>query len=511
MAALHTWTGLLPGWLLYAVFLFGTTAYFQQEISRWMRPEMSGPLSLARVLPAADALLRQRAGGAREWTVSLPVRSGQVVRVTWAGGHGSAADGKVTLDPATGREISVRDTQGGSFLYGFHYNLYAMPRLWARIAVCAAAMAMLVAILSGVVTHKKIFADFFTLRFNKGQRSWLDSHNVTAVLALPFHLMITYTGLAALLFTLMPWAIFANFADQSTFHDTAYPDPPALPASGEVRPVMPLQPLVHRAQAVWASQGWSGSVGGVTITNPGDANAAAAIRAGRDHLGAPVSPLILSASDGRLLYSAPQESGARGVQSVMILLHLGTLADTYLRWLYFASSVMGTAMIATGLVLWTVKRRARLPDPDHPPFGFRLVERLNIGMMLGPMAGMAVYFLANRLLPLELARRDEREIACLFAAWGAVITWAFLRPAPRAWIEMLAVCALLYGLVPMVNALTTTRGLARSLAAGQWVYAGFDLIMLAAAIALGFGAGRLATRRQRALPRRSRGAKAETA
>src|SRR3546814_15120576 len=56
-------------------------------------------------------------------------------------------------------------------------------------------MFMLIAILSGIVTHKKIFADFFMLRFGKGQRSWLDAHNVAEVFALPFHLMITYTGL----------------------------------------------------------------------------------------------------------------------------------------------------------------------------------------------------------------------------------------------------------------------------------------------------------------------------
>lgn len=29
MAALHTWTGLVPGWVLYLIFLFGTTALFQ--------------------------------------------------------------------------------------------------------------------------------------------------------------------------------------------------------------------------------------------------------------------------------------------------------------------------------------------------------------------------------------------------------------------------------------------------------------------------------------------------
>ena len=40
MSDLHIWTGLLVGWLLYAMFLTGTVAYFRDETSQWMRPEL---------------------------------------------------------------------------------------------------------------------------------------------------------------------------------------------------------------------------------------------------------------------------------------------------------------------------------------------------------------------------------------------------------------------------------------------------------------------------------------
>ena len=502
MAAFHTWVGLLPGWLLFLIFLFGTTAYFQQEISRWMRPEMSSARQSSRPLPsqalaAADTLLRDRATGAQEWTVSLPARGGQVVRVSWEGPGG---EGKATLDPATGREVKVRDTQGGNFLYRFHYDLYAVPRLWARSVICVAALAMLVAILSGVVTHKKIFADFFMLRFGKGQRSWLDSHNVTAVLALPFHLMITYTGLVALLFTIMPWAISANFPSRAAYDDVAYPDAPEFPAAGKPGPMLSLPLLAKHAEAAWNR----GHVGGLTVTHPGDAQATASFYAQRDRLGIPAPRLILSATDGRLLYRAPTGGKARAAQDVMILLHLGTFADIALRWLYFLSGVLGTAMVGTGLVLWTVKRRMRLPAPAHPYFGFWLVERLNIAMILGPIAGIAAYFLANRALPMGLAGRGEWEIDCLFLTWGGLLAWALARPASRAWLEALVFCALLYALVPLANALTTARGLVASLSDGDWFFAGFDLVMLASSALLAFAAWRLATHKTKAPRHRSR-------
>jgi hypothetical protein len=40
MAWLHTWTGLTTGWVLFFVFVTGTAGYVDDEITRWMRPEL---------------------------------------------------------------------------------------------------------------------------------------------------------------------------------------------------------------------------------------------------------------------------------------------------------------------------------------------------------------------------------------------------------------------------------------------------------------------------------------
>ncbi len=103
-----------------------------------------------------------------------------------------------------GRATS-RDALGGEFFYRFHFQFYYMPVLWGRWLAAFCAMFMLVAIISGVITHKKIFVDFFTFRWGKVQRSWLDAHNALSVFGLPFHLMITYTGLVTLMVMYMPW------------------------------------------------------------------------------------------------------------------------------------------------------------------------------------------------------------------------------------------------------------------------------------------------------------------
>ncbi|XOT98199.1 PepSY domain-containing protein, partial [Alcaligenes pakistanensis] len=43
MAWLHTWVGLVVGWILFFVFVTGTAGYVDDEITRWMEPERPLP------------------------------------------------------------------------------------------------------------------------------------------------------------------------------------------------------------------------------------------------------------------------------------------------------------------------------------------------------------------------------------------------------------------------------------------------------------------------------------
>ena len=92
---------------------------------------------------------------------------------------------------------------------------------------------------------------------------------------------------------------------------------------------------------------------------------------------------------------------------------------------------------------------------------------------------MTAFLWGNRLLPLDLAQRGQWEIHLFFIVWALALLHALLRPAKRAWLEQLWLAATLLVLLPMLNALTTSRGLFTSIAAGDRVFAGFDLTLLA--------------------------------
>lgn len=514
MAWLHTWSGLLVGWVLLAMFLTGTASYFRPEITRWMEPETGQPASYDTAIAGAVAFLQQKAPNAASWNITLPDERQSVVRVSWRpeakpgesprqrgrGGRGRGMD--ATLDAATGQPVQPRETRGGEFFYRFHFQLHYVPVLYGRWLAGAFAMFMLVAIVSGVITHKRIFKDFFTFRPSKAaQRSWLDAHNVTAVLALPFHAMITYTGLVTLMNMYMPWPVMANYQDSQAYFDTLFPRGDDVKRSGVPAALTPLPAVLDHASQTWSGgRPWI-----VTVNKPGDANSTIEVsRHSGDKLSYRNGSLTYSGVTGELISKSPEPGAASTTGSVMYGLHMGRFAEPLLRWIYFLCSLAGCAMVATGLVLWTVKRRQQLPDPARPHFGFRLVEKLNIGTIAGVPAGMAAMLWANRLLPLGMASRSQWEVHAMFITWAGMILYACLRPAKQAWTETLAAAALMVALLPLVSAATTQRNLFSAAQQGDWAMVAFDLTLFVLGGLIGFCAWKAARYAPRAPAKRTR-------
>jgi uncharacterized iron-regulated membrane protein len=496
MAGLHTWSGLLLGWLLYVIFVCGTVSYWQVEITRWMQPEVTRSADPVTAIDGAMRYLQRVAPDATTWYITPPSARSATTSVFWQAARKTpGAATEATLDGG-GDPVRARDTKGGYFLYRFHYDLYAMPVVYARYIVGVAAMFMLVTMLSGIVVHKKIFADFFLLRFGKGQRSWLDAHNVSSVLALPFHLMITYTGLVTLATMYMPWAIAANYATQDTFYAAAFPQA-AVERTGRPAALTPFAPIRRQVGG--------GVISSVQVGNPGDAAARVVVtRSSAANMDAQGETLVFDGVSGVPIGKPAAKGVAVLTESVMIGLHTGRYAGALLRWLYFLSGLTGVAMVATGLILWTVKRRKRVLDPSKPSFGFRVVERLNVAVVAGFPAAVAVYFLANRLLPLAMTDRAEWEIRWLFISWGAAFVFAGFRQVRRGWIELLGATGVLFLMVQIVDVLTNTRWLVPSIVSGDWVFAGFDLTMLATSALFGFAAWKFGKRVPHLAPRRGR-------
>nr|WP_315249374.1 PepSY-associated TM helix domain-containing protein [uncultured Duganella sp.] len=443
MAGLHTWAGLLAGWLLYAIFITGGVSYFREELTQWLRPEIPvrpAVLDQTAVAQRALATLEQQAGTADSWQIMLPGPRSNAVEIAW---ELSDDQQRAWLEPATGALLQPRATQAGEFFYYFHFSLHYLPATLGRWIVGLCAMMSLVTLLSGVIVHRRIFSDFFTFRPGKGQRSWLDAHNVGSVLGLPFYLMIVYTGLVTLMFTYMPWGAQAVLGQQArpALAQVMQPRFETPPRSGIAAPLPQLTPLMAQAAARWGD----GNIGRVLVTEPGDAAARIAIVHGdHDRLSVRPSYLLFDAS-GALLAKHDGASPAVSTWGAAYALHLGRYADPVLRWLYFLSSMLGAAMVATGLVLWSVKRQQK------PDVGLRLVQTGNVACIAGLPIAVAAFLLANRLLPDYLPDRAAWEVHCFFLCWALAALWAIRRPA---WRELWLAAGLLWTLLPLTDAWT---------------------------------------------------------
>jgi hypothetical protein len=144
------------------------------------------------------------------------------------------------------------------------------------------------------------------------------------------------------------------------------------------------------------------------VVLPGDAAARVTVtRADASRVSMSPQYIEFKGATGRLMAIHDRVGAAAETRGVFYVLHLGWLSDGTTRWLYFIASFMGTALVGTGLVMWTVKLRR---DPDRPSFGLGLVERLNIVGIAGLSVAMTAFLWTNWLLPPQLPARADWEI-----------------------------------------------------------------------------------------------------
>ncbi|MEM8930497.1 MAG: PepSY-associated TM helix domain-containing protein [Acidobacteriota bacterium] len=491
MAWLHTWAGLTFCWILYFMFVTGTLGYFDAEIDRWMMPEETPTegVPVARSLDTALAYLAQEAEGADRWQVTFPGgRNDPHLRVFWQGPEpeeeGEEVErGNERLDISTGEPMAepVRDTGGGQVLYQMHYSLHYLDRGAAFRFIGVVALFMFIGLVTGVIIHRRIFRDLFTLRPANGQRSWLDAHNLLSVSSLPFQLMITYSGLIFTVTTWMPAIAIGSygFDFQKAGAELGAIADIQIERSGTPAELTDLHALVAQGEELWGE----GAVRRLDVRMPGDANARVLLSPDAG-IGVVADQRIYDGVTGEYLDTLnPASRAPIAFASTMIGLHEGLFAGPLLRWLYFFSGLLGAGMVATGAIYWTAKRRRQaLADGVHSR-GYRFVDSLNLGTILGLPVAIAVYFWANRLLPLGLEGRAQWEMHCLFLAWALCLLYPVARPREVAWRDLSWVAAFAFGALPIVNAATTEAHLFNTVRDGDWVLASFDLTALGCGLA----------------------------
>ena len=319
--------------------------------------------------------------------------------------------------------------------------------------------------------------------------------------------MIAYTGIVISGLTFMPAGIAAYFgpgnggtqAYLSALNEPGKPTP-----SGKPMAVPALESFARRGEALMGQ-----SVRAVVIDRPGDASARIGVygwnsdESSRQRLSPSSGLAMFSAATGEVLHVRKPggvEGGTAALgQSVMGGLHMATFGGWALKWLYFLCGLAGSAMMATGAILFVVKRRAK----HLGEFGqftskvYRLIEGLNVAAIAGLALACVAYLWANRLVPVGLAHRDDLELAVFFGVWLLALVHALVRVPAAAWREQLGALTALCLLLPLLSGWATGGHLLAYLLHGDWESAGVELFVLA----VGLGAAWVVRHLQRRVTR----------
>ncbi|MBL7237850.1 MAG: PepSY domain-containing protein [Komagataeibacter hansenii] len=426
---LHGWLGYVAGLVLTCIFATGSVAVFNMELTRWMQPEVLRATPTPPTATALDAAARmvalEKAQGVFAF-VALPGRRSPTLDVLHYNGHEFVG---ARLDPVSGVLIPARATAGGGLFYNVHHTLYLNAQV-GTVIVSIAGIALLVAIVSGVIIHiHALVPDIVMLRLSVARlRAWLDAHLLVGVLFLPFMVMMAYTGVLVKADMTLPGPPFHSVPLRTS-------SPHRAPMQALTYPS--LAPLLAQARA-----SLPGQEPGFILFAPngvhifaGDASSAFLTR---DHAD-------FRMPDGRALPVNTAASPIARTMQLMRGLHYARFAPPGLRWLYFLSGLCATTVMASGLVLFVMKRRRHAGHRQ----AHRLADGLNIAVIVGLPVAMLALLWGNRLVPVRLNGRESWETGIFFTVWGLCALHALFHAlrgrASWAWRAQLGLVGLLGG------------------------------------------------------------------
>jgi uncharacterized iron-regulated membrane protein len=387
MLAGHSALGIAFAALIYVVCLTGTLAVFLHELYRWEQPDapiVAGPMTPEAVATAVEGAYAKAlaANAAHDVFVMGPSAVQQRVIVNFHD-HDTGVEGHWLAD-GSGHPVASFHAPWSEFVGELHMHLH-LPRTWGAFLVGLTGVALLSSLISGLLSHPRLFKDAFALRWGGARRlEQADLHNRLGVWGLPFHVVVSTTGALLGLSTLIVGvlALAAYDGDSEKAFATilgpqAGPDETAAPlpdVAAMIRDVQARQADAEFASAFIQHIGKAGQVVYLGMRTPG-------------HLAN--SNTYYFDGTGKYLGDAGLETGSIGKQILGALqpLHFGWFGSFWVKVAYGFLGLAITVVTSTGITIWLARRR----DAGRPAPGW---EKVWSGVTWGQPLALAVAALA---------------------------------------------------------------------------------------------------------------------
>jgi uncharacterized iron-regulated membrane protein len=488
MVAVHGWSGIVLGLLLYAVVLTGMAAVFAEEIGAWSAGHLERQSAFER--PIDQPLQQLAARTPKEFRDDVDLfEIGDRNLGVFFHRHEVAPNGELInrgvyyrLDRhgrvvgeqrGTGEEVfgPRNDDALSHFLVDTHVRLH-VPDPWGLLLTGILGLAMLVAAISGLLIHRHLFKDIFTLR-RKASRVLVerDRHSVAGTWSLPFAFILAFTGSFFSFFGTVGVPIVAMAAfggnqqalSETVFGNPGKPDPrplttgsldriaaDALARTGDVPTFVSIEHFGRADAAVTTFHNpKTGDIEPVTLVYRG---ATGAFEREKPSIG-----------------TRPSVGGT--LTAIMAPLHFGNFAGVISKAVWFGLGFAMCYVTLTGLRLWLARRGEGQRSLDWLE---RAVTVIGFGLPLA-LLGAAVGFLFA--MPLGIA--VFWTPASFLAVSGAAIVAGFALPTNAALGRALQVMiGVLLLALPPIRFLAGGPGWASAMSAGQPALVAVDLALL---------------------------------
>lgn len=356
MLAGHSALGLAFAALLYLVCISGTIVVFKSEIRQWEQPgapRVEGEVSDAALANAMREIDRysQAHGPIHSLSVWAPELGGPWLRARFYADDGGYE--QWFADPATGELVLREHAPLAGFLVHLHDDLH-LPGPWGRWLVGLMGVAMLSLVISGLLSHPRIFRDAFSLRWGGSKRlQEADLHNRLSVWALPFHLVISFTGaFLGLSFLIVAILAFAAYdGDQAAAIEAVLG-----PQAGEGTPAADL-PDMEAIIADARARGDGQKVRFVSLEHPGEEGQLVGVQIETPDDLVAAEEYFYDGS-GIFLRTLGNAKGPAGQQTLSAMgpLHFGVFGGMPVKILYGFLGLASTVVAVGGVTIWLARR-----------------------------------------------------------------------------------------------------------------------------------------------------------
>ncbi len=463
---LHSWVGIALGFFVFIVAFTGSLALFEEEISAWEDPARRLTLSETRpdIDPAihafADTMRAQ--GEITQFLVIFPKPHSPYYSARIAVASEDGGDAVIDWQRWSAETAEVLPERGDGlsvWLLDIHRHLMWPDALGGRTIgralVGMIGVILMLAILTGVIAHTKIFEELFSLRYWRSVRlKWQDTHKVAGLWGLPFYAMMATTGaFLGIIVLLSPIIAVLAFKGDTNALVEAVVGTPVEPTGVEARMISmdEIETLQHPESGETPYR--------LVIQNWQDETAVYDVFYTADTELALYDTLTISGVTGAPAVStvrASATSPANRVTNAMTPLHYATYGGMILKFVYLLLGLSLAIITAMGNMMW-IERRLHGNEGQKSEAFYRRLSRLTVGVTTGlPLASLSIFYLDKLYFGAETGRLAATGWT-YFGILAAVILIALIRRNDyRTVRDMLALLGIgLMGL-PILNSIATS-------------------------------------------------------